>query len=81
MLREGRAMRHGRELTWSQTLMAANTPMLLRAAMVDGRPDLGVMSAGQVVGLIDDLPSCAELIDRIMAEADASLARLTSLTP
>ena len=30
--------------------MAANTPMLLQAAMVDGRADLGVMAAGQVVG-------------------------------
>jgi NAD(P)H-dependent flavin oxidoreductase YrpB (nitropropane dioxygenase family) len=34
------------------------------------------MSAGQVVGLIDDLPSCAELIDRIMAEAHTTLSRL-----
>jgi len=76
MLREGRAMRHGRELTWRQTLMAANTPVLLRKAMVDGRPDLGVMSSGQVAGVIDDLPSVAELIDRIMAEADACLTRL-----
>ena len=77
MLREGRAARHGRELSWSQMLMAANTPVLLRAAMVQGRPDLGVMSAGQVVGLIDDLPSCAELVDRIVAEATATLQRLT----
>ena len=38
----------GRELSWAQVLMAANTPMLLRAAMVDGRPDLGLMSSGQV---------------------------------
>ena len=37
--------------------MAANTPMLLKAAMVDGRPDLGVMASGQVVGVIDDLPT------------------------
>jgi NAD(P)H-dependent flavin oxidoreductase YrpB (nitropropane dioxygenase family) len=79
MAREGMAMRHGRELTWSQILMAANTPMLLKAAMVDGRPDLGVMSAGQVVGIIDDLPSCAELIGRIMKEAAESLARLRDL--
>ena len=56
--------------------MAANTPMLLKAAMVDGRPDLGVMAAGQVVGLIDDVPSCADLIERIMAEARDCLARL-----
>ncbi|HEX6686273.1 MAG TPA: nitronate monooxygenase [Candidatus Limnocylindrales bacterium] len=79
MLREGRAMRHGRELTWAQVLLAANTPMLLRAAMVDGRADLGVMSSGQVVGLIDDLPSCAELIERIMAEASSVLEVLERL--
>jgi NAD(P)H-dependent flavin oxidoreductase YrpB (nitropropane dioxygenase family) len=79
MLREGAAMRRDRRLAWSQVLMAANTPMLLRAAMVDDRPDLGVMSAGQVVGLIDDLPSCAELIDRIMAQADETLKRVTAV--
>jgi NAD(P)H-dependent flavin oxidoreductase YrpB (nitropropane dioxygenase family) len=56
--------------------MAANTPMLLRKAMVDGRPDLGVMASGQVVGLIDELPSVAELIARIIKEADEVLERL-----
>jgi NAD(P)H-dependent flavin oxidoreductase YrpB (nitropropane dioxygenase family) len=79
MIRQGRAMRRGSELTWGQVLMAANTPMLLRAAMVDGRPDLGLMSAGQVAGLIDDLPSCAELITRIMTEAEQSLRHLGRL--
>jgi NAD(P)H-dependent flavin oxidoreductase YrpB (nitropropane dioxygenase family) len=34
------------------------------------------MASGQVAGLIDDLPSCAELIERIMAEAEAVLKRL-----
>ncbi|GAB2807843.1 nitronate monooxygenase [Actinocorallia aurea] len=76
MIREGQRMKHGRELTWAQVLMAANTPMLLKAAMVDGRADLGVMASGQVVGLIDDLPSCAELIDRVMKEAGDVLGRL-----
>jgi NAD(P)H-dependent flavin oxidoreductase YrpB (nitropropane dioxygenase family) len=76
LLREGRAMRTAQELTWSQVLMAANTPMLLKAAMVDGRPDLGVMSSGQVVGLLDDLPTVAELIARIVEEAEAVLKRL-----
>src|SRR6202011_5054125 len=56
---EGRAMRTTQELSWRQVIMAANTPMLLKAAMVDGRPDLGVMASGQVVGLIGDLPTCA----------------------
>ncbi len=76
MISQGRAMREGSELTWAQVLMAANTPVLLRAAMVDGRTDLGLMSSGQVAGLIDDLPSCAELIEAIMAEADATLDQL-----
>ena len=79
LINQGRQMRHNAELSWSQVLMAANTPMLLKSAMVDGRPDLGVMAAGQVVGLIDDVPSCAELIDRIMAEATSVLARLGKL--
>jgi NAD(P)H-dependent flavin oxidoreductase YrpB (nitropropane dioxygenase family) len=76
MLREGAAMRKTQELSWSQVLMAANTPMLLRAAMVDGRVDLGVMASGQVVGMIEDLPSCAELIGRIIAEAEQVLDAL-----
>jgi NAD(P)H-dependent flavin oxidoreductase YrpB (nitropropane dioxygenase family) len=80
LIRQGRAMRQGTELTWAQVLMAANTPILLRAAMVDGRPDLGLMSAGQVTGLIGDLPSCADLIEAIMAEAGQRLAALGSLT-
>jgi len=78
MLRQGRAMRRDSGLTWGQVLMAANTPMLLRAAMVDGRTDLGLMSSGQVAGLIDDLPSCAELIEAIMREAEACLDRITT---
>jgi NAD(P)H-dependent flavin oxidoreductase YrpB (nitropropane dioxygenase family) len=76
LLREGRAMRTRQELTWSQVVMAANTPMLLKAAMVDGRPDLGVMSSGQVVGVIDDLPTVQELIERIMEQAESVLTRL-----
>ncbi|MFE0188361.1 NAD(P)H-dependent flavin oxidoreductase [Streptomyces sp. NPDC058989] len=76
MVRDGLAMKHGRELSWSQVLLAANTPMLLRASMVEGRTDLGVMAAGQVAGLIEDLPSCAELVDRIMTEAHGTLAAL-----
>ena len=69
LVRDGMAMRHGKELTWSQVLMAANTPMLLKAGLVDGNTDAGVLASGQVTGIIEDLPSCAELIERIVAEA------------
>jgi NAD(P)H-dependent flavin oxidoreductase YrpB (nitropropane dioxygenase family) len=76
IVQEGLAMRKAQDLNWSQVVMAANTPMLLKKAMVDGRPDLGVMASGQVVGLIDELPSVAELIARIIKEADEVLERL-----
>src|SRR5262249_62087467 len=81
MLTEGRAMRKTGDLSWSQVLMAANTPMLLKATMVDGRVDAGVMASGQVVGLIDDLPSAKDVVERILGEAEAVLARLASGEP
>jgi NAD(P)H-dependent flavin oxidoreductase YrpB (nitropropane dioxygenase family) len=79
MWREGRAMRATQGLSWTQTLMAANTPMLLKASLVDGRTESGVMASGQVVGVIDDLPTCAALITRITSEAGATLERLGSV--
>ncbi|MGA5204857.1 NAD(P)H-dependent flavin oxidoreductase [Streptomyces variegatus] len=79
LARDGLALKHGKDLSWSQVLLAANTPMLLKSAMVDGRTDLGVMASGQVAGVIDDLPSCAELVERIMEEAAETLRRLTAV--
>ncbi|CAN5596703.1 nitronate monooxygenase [soil metagenome] len=73
---EGLAMRRNQQLTWSQLAMAANAPMLVKAALVDGRDDVGVLPTGQVVGAIDALPSVAELIDRIVDDADRTLRRL-----
>ena len=79
MVRQGRGMRREGGLSWGQVLMAANTPVLLRAAMVDGRTDLGLMSSGQVAGLIEDLPSCGELIGAIMRDAETCLDRMATL--
>ncbi|WP_407700387.1 NAD(P)H-dependent flavin oxidoreductase [Streptomyces beihaiensis] len=81
MVRDGLAMKHGRDLSWSQVLLAANTPMLLKASMVEGRTDLGVMASGQVAGLIEDLPSCAELVARVMREAREVLEALPVPAP
>ncbi len=39
-----------------------------RATLESGEVQQGLVWAGQVVGLIDDVPSCAELIDRMMRE-------------
>ncbi len=76
LLSEGRAMKEGNELTWAQVIMAANAPMMTKAALVDGRTDVGVLPTGQVVGVIDELPSVAELIATIVTEANATLDRL-----
>lgn len=76
LVREGLSIRTAHELTWAQLAMAANAPMLTRAAMVDGRLDAGILPTGQVVGVIDDLPSVAELIASIVADAEATLERL-----
>ncbi|HWS76121.1 MAG TPA: nitronate monooxygenase family protein [Quisquiliibacterium sp.] len=38
--------------------------------MIDGDMEAGAWSCGMVAGLIHDIPSCKELIDRIMSEAD-----------
>ncbi len=43
--------------------------------MLDGDMDIGVWSCGMVAGLINDVPTCKELIDRIMSEADTLIAR------
>jgi len=80
MVREGLAMRRAHGLRLEQVLLAANTPAMLHAAMVEGRTDLGVMATGQVAGVIDDLPSVAELVERIMAQATAVVAVLSGPT-
>jgi len=38
--------------------------------MIEGEMDAGVWSCGMVVGLINDIPTVGELIDRIMSEAE-----------
>ena len=76
LVREGLAMRRNQDLTWSQVALAANAPMLIKATMVDGKPDVGILPTGQVTGVIDELPTVADLLARIEAEAEATLKRL-----
>jgi NAD(P)H-dependent flavin oxidoreductase YrpB (nitropropane dioxygenase family) len=79
LVREGVATKHGKDQTWAQMIMAANTPMLLRAGLVEGNTRAGVLASGQVVGMLDDLPTCAELISGIVAEAEAIITKLSSV--
>lgn len=80
MVREGMAMRHSGDLGWGQVVMAANTPMLLRSGLVEGRTDAGVLASGQVVGLLGDLPTVAGLIDGVVTRATAILEELPEFT-
>ena len=77
MLKEGAAMKKGNELTWSQVVMAANAPVMTKAALVDGRTDVGILPTGQVVGSLDALPTVADLVTEIVSEANATVSRLT----
>ena len=60
------AIQKNEKLTRSQMLMAANAPILAKRAMNDGDPVGGYLPSGSVAGVIDDRPSCAELVQRIM---------------
>jgi NAD(P)H-dependent flavin oxidoreductase YrpB (nitropropane dioxygenase family) len=79
MITDGLAMRHGKDLSWSQVVMAANTPMLLKAGLVDGNTAAGVLASGQVAGIIEDLPSCGELIESIVQDAIKHLQAASAL--
>jgi nitronate monooxygenase len=50
--------------------IAAEVAGVYPKVMLDGDMDAGAWSCGMVAGLIHDIPTCQELIDRIMAEAD-----------
>jgi len=76
LLREGRAMKQGNELDWTDVVMAANAPVMTKAGLVDGRTDVGVLPTGQVTGVLDSLPSAAEVISSIVTEANETLGRL-----
>ena len=76
LLSSATAMRRSEKLTRSQTLMAANAPVLVRKAMIEGDPVEGVLPSGSVAGVIGDIPSVAELIERIVDEAEQTLKAL-----
>ncbi|AEO64318.1 uncharacterized protein THITE_2110349 [Thermothielavioides terrestris NRRL 8126] len=50
-----------------------------REVFVNGDPEYGVWTAGQVIGLIHDIPTCRELVARIEKEAEETLRRTTGL--
>jgi len=45
-----------------------------KRAFAEGDINAGTISAGMIIGLLDDIPSCAELLERMVAECRTSLA-------
>ena len=45
----------------------------MRKALIDGDDEAGVVPIGEVVGRINDTPSCSELIERIVGEAEDTI--------
>jgi NAD(P)H-dependent flavin oxidoreductase YrpB (nitropropane dioxygenase family) len=76
LIRSALAMRRSEKMSRSQMLMAANAPVLVRKAMIEGDPVGGVLPSGTVAGVIGDRPGCAELIERIIDEAERTLEAL-----
>ena len=71
-------MRKAQGRSVAQLALAANTPTMLKAGLVEGDTSAGVLAAGQVVGVLDDLPTCEELVDRVVAEAAERLGAAAS---
>jgi len=78
LAKDGRSMKKSSGRTLAQMSLAANTPVMLKAGLVDGDTTAGVLASGQVVGVIDDLPTCEELIERVVLGAVAELRRASS---
>ena len=55
--------------------VAAEVAGVYPRIMQEGDVDAGAWSCGMVAGLINDIPSCQELIDRIMRDADHLIAQ------
>jgi enoyl-[acyl-carrier protein] reductase II len=47
-----------------------------KAGMLDGDMDEGELEIGQVAGMIKDIPTCEQLVDRLMAEYQHAVSRL-----
>ncbi len=75
----GRSMHRTSLIPWTQVLTAANAPVLTRSVLVEGNEESGIFPSGQVVGLINDIPTVAELIDRLLSEAREARDRLVSV--
>ena len=78
LLKAARGMTSHGEMSLAQAMMAAAAPMMIQRAVVSGDAEHGLMATGIVAGRLTDMPSCADLINRIENDARAHIAALTA---
>lgn len=76
VLASARGMTSHGEMPLAQAMMAAAAPMMIQRAVVSGDAENGLMATGVVAGRFKDLPSCAELLGSIEADARARISSL-----
>ena len=62
---------------WAQARQAAGTVRSMKG-IYEGDLEEGILYAGQAVGGINDIPTVKQLIERVVAEAEQTLASLNS---
>jgi NAD(P)H-dependent flavin oxidoreductase YrpB (nitropropane dioxygenase family) len=78
MIKAARGMTSHGGLSFAQAMLAAAAPELIKRAVVDGKPDEGLLATGLVAGRIGEAPTCAELLAGIERDARARIAALAS---
>jgi NAD(P)H-dependent flavin oxidoreductase YrpB (nitropropane dioxygenase family) len=78
LIKMARGMTGHGEMSLPEAMLAAAAPMLLQRAVVEGDAEGGLMATGLVAGRLTDLPSCAELLIQIEADARARLSALAA---
>ena len=71
-------MRTQRQLSWPQLMLAANAPIMTKSTMQGGNLEMGILPTGQVVGMIENLPTVDEVIVQIMQEASTVITQMGS---
>jgi len=79
MIKSAKGMTGHGQVPLKQAMMAATMPMLIQKAVVDGDIEHGVMATGVVGGRIVEIPSCQELVDRIVSEAHDRLNAIAAM--
>lgn len=77
VLLSGLRMKRAYEIPVGQLGNAAAGNQRIKKALVDGDSEWGFMPCGQVSARTEDIPSCQELIGRIVSEADDIISGLS----